>query len=420
MKPKIVHIINSFEFGGAEVMLGNLLACTGRGRFEPVVVSLIDDLRLADGILASGIPVRVVGMRPGVLDPLAVARLACLLRRERPRVIQTWMDHSNFIGGIAMRLALRAVLVWGVHHSQHVRGVTKRTTLMTVSACARLSRRLPARIVCCSEQARSEYARRGFAAEKLVVIPNGFDTAAFRPDPAARARVRGELGLGPEATLIGLVARYDPVKDHPNFLRAAALLRGRVPGVHFLLCGDKVDRGNAALTSAVESLGLRDRCHLLGPRRDIARIQASLDLATSSSVSEAFPLCLGEAMACGVPCVATDVGDSAAILGETGRVVPPRAPAALADAWEELLGLDPDARARLGLAARRRIRRRYDLASVAERYEDLYEHLLAGEPGSGGPPIDHRDPVSERAPLAPRSRDLTPRNRSPRSAENSS
>src|SRR5262245_40813200 len=214
MKIKIIHIINSFEFGGAEVMLGNLLARTDRGRFEPVVVSLIDDLRLADGILAAGIPVRTMGMRPSVLDPRAVARLVRTLRREQPRIVQTWMDHSNFIGGIATRLAVRSILVWGVHHSHHVRGVSKPTTLMTVAACARLSRRLPSRIVCCSEQARSEYARRGFAPEKLMVIPNGFDTGAFRPDPAARVEVRRELGLGPEVPLIGLVARYDPVKDH--------------------------------------------------------------------------------------------------------------------------------------------------------------------------------------------------------------
>lgn len=402
MKIKILHIINSFEYGGAEVMLGNLLARTDRARFEPAVVSLIDDLRLADGILASGIPVRVAGMRPGVLDPLAVARLAGLVRRERPGVIQTWMDHSNFLGGIAARLALRArgVLVWGVHHSRHVRGVTKRTTLMTVSACARLSRRVPSRIVCCSEQARAEYARRGFAAEKLVVIPNGFDTLAFRPNSADRARVREELGLGPMTPLVGLVARYDPVKDHANFLRAAALLRrrGRVPGIHFLLCGDGVDRGNAALTSAVESFGLRDCCHLMGPRRDVARIQASLDLATSSSLSEAFPLCLGEAMSCGVPCVATDVGDSAEILGETGRVVPPRSPSALADAWEELLGLDPEARVRLGLAARRRVQSRYDLASVARRYETLYQQLIDGNRDADGPSHGPRRPASACVP----------------------
>jgi glycosyltransferase involved in cell wall biosynthesis len=388
MKNKIVHIINSFEYGGAEVMLSNLLARTDRERFEPVVVSLIDDLRLADGIVASGIPVRVMGMKSGVLDPRAVARLALFLRRERPRFIQTWMDHSNFIGGVASRLAVRAILVWGVHHSNHVPGVSKGTTLMTVSACARLSRRFPSRIVCCSEQARFDYSRRGFAAEKLVVIPNGFDTEVFRPDPSARQEVREEIGLGPDVPLVGLVARYDPVKDHRTFLRAAAMLRARRPEVHFLLCGDHVDRENPVLSAALDSLGLRECCHLLGPRRDIARIQASLDLATSSSISEAFPLTLGEAMACGVPCVATDVGDSAAIVGETGRIVPPRTPELLAGAWEELLALAPDDRKRLGQAARERIQRRYDLSDIARRYEDLYESLLPEErPSNGRSPV---------------------------------
>jgi glycosyltransferase involved in cell wall biosynthesis len=387
MNTKIIHIINSFEYGGAEVMLSNLLARLDRGRFEPVVVSLIDDLRLADRIVASGIPVHVLGMRPGVPDPRAVARLARLLRRERPRIVQTWMDHSNLIGGLASWMAVRAIVVWGVHHSNHVPGVSKRTTLWTVSACARLSRRLPSRIVCCSEHSRSEYARRGFAAEKLVVIPNGFDTTAFQPDPTARIEVRGEIGLGPDVPLIGLVARFDPLKDHFNFLRAAAMLHVRKPEVHYLLCGDRVDRGNAALVSAVDSLGLRKRCHLLGPRRDIARIQASLDLATSASISEAFPLALGEAMACGVPCVATDVGDSSAIIGETGRVVPPRTPGALAAAWEELLGMAPEERRRLARAARDRVQQRYDLTAIAGRYADLYEGLLPVDRPSGADSI---------------------------------
>jgi glycosyltransferase involved in cell wall biosynthesis len=387
MKIKVVHIINSLEYGGAEAMLGSLLARTDRSRFEPVVVSLIDDLRVADGILASGVPVRVLGMRPGVPDPRAVARLARFLRRERPRVVQTWMDHSNLVGGLATWLGVRARLVWGVHHSNHVPGVAKRTTLMTVSACARLSRWLPSRIVCCSKHARAEYARRGFAVERLTVIPNGFDTDSFRPDPVARIDVRREIGLGPDAPLIGLVARYDPVKDHLNFLRAAARLRGRFPEVHFLLCGDRIDWGNAALASDVESLGLRDHCHLLGPRRDVARIQAGLDLATSSSFSEAFPLAIGEAMACGVPCVATDVGDSAEIVGETGRIVPPRASSALAEAWCELLELGPVERARLGQAARSRILQRYELTAISGRYENLYESLLGDLPTSQEPPV---------------------------------
>ena len=375
-------------------MLCSLLTRTDRERFEPMVVSLRDDvLSLAERVEPLGIPVRAIGMRPGVPDPRGVVRLARLLHRERPQVVQTWMDHSNLIGGVAARLAARAPVIWGVHHTNHIPQLTKRTTLMTVSACARLSRWLPTRIVCCSESAREAYAQQGFAAERLTVIPNGFDTDAFRPDPAARLDVRRELGLAPDATLIGLVARYDPFKDHANFLRAAAALKGRLPDVHFLLCGDGVDPGNETLASMVAALGLQGHCHLLGLRRDVPRLQAGLDLATSSSASESFPLAVGEAMACGVPCVATDVGDSALIVGETGRVVPPHDPLALAAAWEELLALAPDARRRLGQAARLRVQERYELVGITRRYENVYETLCAGGGRSTAPVLPSAGPA---------------------------
>ena len=220
------------------------------------------------------------------------------------------------------------------------------------------------------------YARRGFAAEKLVIIPNGFDLDRFRPDPAARDQVRRQLGLAPDTPLVGLVARYDPMKDHATFLHAAALLARERAEVHFVLCGERVDGGNAALVAQVVSLGLTQRCHLLGPRRDVPRIDAALDVAASSSISEAFPLAVGEAMCCGVPCAVTDVGDCGLIVGPTGRVVPPKDTAALANAWCELLALAPAERSALGLSARRRIQERYSIDAVSERYADLYESVL--------------------------------------------
>jgi glycosyltransferase involved in cell wall biosynthesis len=383
-KIKIVHVINSFEFGGAEAMLCNLLLRTDRDRFEPSVVALIDDLSVAGPIIAAGIPIAVMGMRPGIPSPLGVARLARHLRRIRPAVVHTWMDHSNLIGGIASRLATRAPVVWGVHHSDHVRALTKRTTLITVGACARLSNYLPARIVFCSEHARKLYGQRGFAAAKMDVIPNGFDINRFRPDPVARAEIRGELNIDSATPLIGLVARYDPFKDHAGFLRAAALLVKARPNARFLLCGSNVDRQNSALTSLVDSLGLAGHCHLLGPRRDVPRVMAALDILASSSISEAFPLTVGEAMACGVPCAATDVGDSAMMVGTTGRIVPASDPPSMADAWKEMLTITPDARNSMGIAARRRVCELFDLDAVTRRYEGLYRTLVTG--GNCSPP----------------------------------
>ena len=372
---RVVHVINSFGFGGAEAMLCNLLLRSDRDRFDLHVVSLIDDLRVAGSIIEAGIPLTTIGMKPGVPSPLAMVRLIRHLRRIRPQVIQTWMDHSNLIGGIAGRFVPGAKIAWGIHHSNHVRGLTKRSTLLTVRACATLSGRVPARIVCCSEHGRTLYAARGFAKETMTVIPNGFDTDRFRPDRQAALEVRAELGLPADATLIGLVARYDPLKDHATFVRAAGLLHKSIPQVHFLMCGDKVNGDNAALVEQISSLGLIGSCHLLGPRRDMARIFAALDVATSSSISEAFPLAVGEAMSCGVPCIATDVGDSVLMIGPAGKIIPPGDPVALAAGWSQILQMDAADRAQLGAAARKRVRELFDLGAVARRYETLYQEL---------------------------------------------
>jgi glycosyltransferase involved in cell wall biosynthesis len=357
-------------------MLCNLLLRTDRGRFDVSVVALIDDMTVAGPVIEAGIPIVKLGMRPGMPEPTGVLRLMSHLRRVRPAVVQTWMDHSNLIGGVASRVTCGAKVVWGVHHSDHVKELTKRTTLLTVGACARLSRWVPRGIVLCSEHSRKLYGERGFAAEKMQVIPNGFDTARFRPDAAARAEVRRELGIAPDAPVVGLVARYDPFKDHAGFCRAAALVATVRRDARFVMCGRGVDGGNRALVSLIEALGIVDRCRLLGPRNDVPRVLAALDVLASSSVSEAFPLAVGEAMACGVPCVATDVGDSARMVGQAGRIVPAGNPLALAEGLNEVLAMDVAERARLGEVGRRRVREMFDLDAVTRRYEALYETLV--------------------------------------------
>lgn len=401
---RVVHIINSFEFGGAEAMLCNLLLRSDRSRFEPHVISLIDNLRVAGPIIDSGIPLKTMGMKPGVPDPRGLLRLVRYIRRLRPRVIQTWMDHSNLIGGIAGRFVPGAKVVWGIHHSNHVAGLTKRSTLLTVRACAALSGRVPSRIICCSETSGRMYAAAGFANERITVIPNGFDTERFRPDPVAAREVRDELKVGSQATLIGLAARYDPLKDHATFVRAAGLLRQQLPDVHFVLCGTNVDAANTALAGQIASLGLSDVCHLLGPRRDVPRILAALDIATSSSISEAFPLVIGEAMSCGVPCAATDVGDSAMMIGDAGRIVPPADPEALAGAWKDLIEIGQVRRAELGQRGRQRVCELFDLDAVTRRYEALY--LEVGSSTSRS--TDGAAVGSSRSPLAPSPSGLRP------------
>jgi len=211
-----------------------------------------------------------------------------------------------------------------------------------------------------------------------MVIPNGFDLESFRPDPQARASLRGELGLPQDARLIGVAARFHALKGHRNFVEAAARLHALLPDVHFVLCGRDVDRNNSELTDWIHAggVGLRDHCHLLGVRWDMPRFFSALDIATSPSVSEAFPTAVGEAMACGTPCVVTDVGDSAVLVGDTGKVAPSGNPEALAAAWRELLTCDPVFLSHLGARARQRIQERFDVKVVVERYQQIYREVV--------------------------------------------
>ena len=220
------------------------------------------------------------------------------------------------------------------------------------------------------------YAR--YARSRTLVIPNGFDSRRFKPSTRSSRSVRAELGIGDQEVVIGLFGRYHPIKDHRTFLRAAAQLTADQRGVRFVLAGRRVDKANPELAALCHRYGLTEVVVLLGERDDMPRLTAAMDIACCSSRGEAFPNVLGEAMAAGVPCVSTDVGDARAILGETGTIVTPGDPAALANAWRGLIRIGNTERKRLGMAARRRVMERFDLLGISAQYRRLYEELLTG------------------------------------------
>jgi glycosyltransferase involved in cell wall biosynthesis len=383
---KVMHVITTLGPGGAETMLSRVVSGMDGTQFENEVVSLRGVLDLAERIQAMGVRVRTLGMKRSVPNPLLVMRLAQWIRESKPHVIHTWMYHSNLVGTLATRLAGHVPLVWGIRSVLDPR-VDKYRTMLINGACAFLSYRIPARIICCSEASLRIHKKLGYAAEKLEFIPNGFDPKQFKPDPTARASLRDELGVPARTPLIGMAARFHPEKDHWNFIRAAAQLHKQIPESHFLLCGLDITWQNQELRGWIEAAGIRDCCHLLGVRQDMSRLFSGVDMATISSRTEAFPGVIGEAMACGTPCVVTDVGDSALIVGKTGTVVAPGNPDALAAAWRKLIEAGPGARHRLGMAARTRVQQHFTLRAVVERYQSIYTQLadgtLQGVPATG-------------------------------------
>jgi glycosyltransferase involved in cell wall biosynthesis len=377
----ILHTITGTNIGGAEIMLFRLVAAMEPGRFASSVVSLMPPGPIGTRLTELSVPVHSLGMAQGLLPSLgSVRRLADLSRRLAPDLVQGWMHHGNLAGTAAwLRLKGRPRLVWSVHHSLTGLAEEKSLTRGLITLLARLSR-LPHAIVYCSRVSARQHEAVGFAPERGIVIPNGIDTVLFQPDPDARARLAALVGAPEGRPLVGMVARAHPMKDHANLVRAAGLLRARGIDLQLVLLGSGVDRTNEALFAAAKEAGVQeDRLSALGQRDDVPRLVPGLDLLASPSAwGEAFPLAVGEAMASGVPCVVTDIGDCAWLVGGAGAVVPPRDPEALAAEIGRLLGASTEERRALGALARARIAENFALARVARRYAELYTELAGG------------------------------------------
>lgn len=379
MKPvKIAYIITGLGTGGAEMMLLKLLSRIDRRAFEPVVISLTDGGILADRIKALGIAVHSIGMKRKSIPVIGIIRLIRLLRALRPDILQGWMYHANLTAQIcSIFLGKKTPVLWNIRGTHTDLSIEPKYTAATIWLGARLSR-FSSRIINNSKvSAASHEQRLGYRPEKNVIIPNGFDVELFKPLPDARARLCAELSLPKDSLIIGLVGRYHPMKDHENFLNAAALLLKSRPDVKFVLIGKDVESSNSLLMKKIEELRLDKSVHLLGNREDMPYLTAAFDIATSSSsFGEGFSNTLGEGMSSAVPCVATDVGDSRWIAGDTGLIVAPRDPAMLAGAWQKLIDIGAAERQAMGLKARRRIIDNFSLDSVVKQYEDLYKQVI--------------------------------------------
>lgn len=357
--------------------LYKLLAATNRERFAPAVVSMRNRGELRERIEALGIPVYTLGIRGSLPGPISASRLIRSVRQFQPDLIHGWMHHGNLAAQVAGAFTRKkSCVLWSIHQSLYNFDHEKWLTAAVIKLCAPISS-LPEKIIYISKTSAAQHEANGYKKEKRLVLYYGFDTEKFAPSMEARQSVRAELGVVSDAILIGLVGRYHPVKDHANFLRAAALVSKSYPDARFLLCGRDIDDQNLSLCRLIRELQLAGCVHLLGERRDIQRITAALDVAASSSCAEGFPNVVGEAMSSGVPCVVTDVSDVSQIVGPTGRVVPPGNSHALAAALEELVRIGSDGRRLLGTAARKRIIERYSLESAVAQYESVYESVTA-------------------------------------------
>jgi len=371
---KIAFVITGLGVGGAEKQLVRLLGAIDCKKVDACVVALRGG-EAAQEIRTLGIPVQILESNHILAAPAIISRLFAAIRAFQPDLIQGWMYHGNLAASLAHKLMVpKTALVWGIRQSLYDIRREKLLTRQIIRTSAWVSRQ-PDAIIYNSHTARTQHEAFGFCLTRGRVIDNGFDTTVFHPDSEARKSVRKTLGLPAETPLIGLIARYHPMKGHRTFLDAAMRMAERRTDVHFLLVGREVSPDNQALSQVLRHPVLAGRVHCLGERQDIPQVTAALDIASSSSSwGEGFPNAVGEAMSCCVPVVATNVGDTQRIVGETGVVVPPGDGSALAKALECLID-DSGRRQAMGEAARRRVVALFSLDACVAAYETLYEEL---------------------------------------------
>lgn len=373
---RLVILSRSLDYGGAERQIVALARGLHERGHRVVVAVLYSGGPLEHDLQAAGVPVQSFAKR-GRWDVIGfLLRLIRFLRRERPQIVHGYLEFQNVLATLTQPIH-RGRVVWGVRASD--RPMARYDWLVqVVNRFERVASRFPDLIISNSHAGRAHVLSLGFPANRVIVIPNGIDTDRFRPDPVAGRRLRDELGISHSDAVVGLVGRFDPMKDHPSFLTAAAQLAAQRAEVRFLSVGAGPAETAAALAARAERLGVASRVIWAGPRGDMPAVFNALDVAVSASSSgEGFPNVVGEAMACGVPCVVTDVGDSARVVGDRGEVVPPRDPIALAAGIDRLLtraqqnDLDP-------VAIRMRIVEEFSVRSLVEQTEAVLTSVIEG------------------------------------------
>ena len=365
---KIVHIITSLGDGGAEHTLFKI--CKYDTKNEHTVISL-------RGPGKYSLPLRKMGIRVYFLNMsfysfFKFLILIKLLRFLKPDIVQTWLVHADFIGGIAAKLIGIKNIIWNIRYSNLEYKKTKLLTIFLIRLLSKLSYFIPKQIVIVSKKAKKIYEVEGYDKKKLKFIPNGYDLNLLKPKDIEKKKFKKKISK--QLPIIGNVARYDPKKDHLNLIKALSLIRYKKIDFLCFFSGSEVNQNNLKITSEIKKLKLEKKIKLIGQNDNILQIMNGIDLyVQSSSYGEGFPNVVAESMACGTPCVVTDVGDASLIVGKSGWVVPPNDPNKLAKAIEialkEIKTRKWNKRCK---RARLRIKTNFDISKMIKSYNELW------------------------------------------------
>lgn len=326
---KVMHVITGLSDGGAEAVLYRL--CQHDKEDNHYVISLQNEDKYGPMLRDLGIDVYSLDFSNGKIRVFGLFKLFFLIKKIKPDVIQTWMYHADFIGGVVGRIAGVKNIFWGVHHTTLVREKSKRSTILIAKVNAFLSKYVPKKIIYCASKSREVQESIGFNKSKGIVIPNGYDVTSYTQNISMGKAFRDEINVSDNTFLIGHVGRYNPQKDHKTLIESLSILRENKLNFRAIIVGTNLDNSNYEIKELLNDKNMQDHVFLLGRRSDIPFVMNGIDLfVLSSAFGEAFPNVLNESMACGTPCVATDVGDSSVIIGETGWIANVQDPASIA------------------------------------------------------------------------------------------
>jgi glycosyltransferase involved in cell wall biosynthesis len=371
---KVLHVITGLDAGGAERMLMRLILSKPQNISETIVVSLTTLGLIGRELQAHGVQVKTLELSSILSVPLALWRLTKIMNSFSPLIVQTWLYHADFFGGFSAKLAGISPVIWNIRSTAIPQGAFSMTYWL-IRLCGISSYFIPDRIICCANSAKKAHIKLRYAPHKMIVIPNGYNFSAFEFNLNLRAKARLKLGFANCDIVIGVVGRFDPLKDFKNFVTAASYIAPKCIDVKFLMVGRDNQTSNIILYGWIEEAGLVSKFKLVGEQPDVAFYLSAMDIFCLSSANEAFPNVVVEAMAMGLPCVVTRAGDAVDILGDDNFVVPVRDSASLSEALLRMCRLDPFDRQILGERNAKKVRKEYGIESIRRRYDEVYEGL---------------------------------------------
>ena len=375
---KIVHIIIGLNVGGAELSLRRLIDIHHKNNtIEHIVVSLTNSGPIGRQLITAGIAVYSLRMRNMIDAPFAFLKLRGLLSDLKPDIVQTWMYHADFLGGLAAKSVGVDNIVWNIRSTNIHKGGSS-ITLMIRKMCALMSYYIPIKIVCAATASRIEHEKVGYAKNKMIVIPNGFCKKELDRQYFCKIKFRSHLGITENQLIVLSVGRFNKVKDHKTFIRAADQVVKLIPNTKFLMVGRGVTRENKQLMKMIQETKRPNTFVLIGERDDITECMYASDVFCMHSKTEGFPNVLGEAMLCGLPCVSTNVGDAKHLLNNSAWIVPPSNATEQAEKLVQLLSLPAPERLLLGKVGSKRISTQFSMNTMSSDYLNLYEAIYKG------------------------------------------